>query len=188
MEVYLNAISHYFPKRVVNNDEIISDYLQHYEGDEPLAAEDLFRQCGVKTRYQTGEDQTAKDLGNEAANNLFSEWKIPKESIDYLLFISDALDYKGPTTACVMQNDLGLRTNIGALDVLHGCTGFVYGLNLAKALIFSGSAKRVLVVTADTPTKVVHPVDADLRAIFSDAGAAALVSNEIFEAMDIAFA
>lgn len=77
-----------------------------------------------------------------------------------------------------MQNDLGLGQNVGAIDILHGCTGFIYGLNIAKALIISGQVNNVLLVTADTPTKIIHPSDVDLRAIFSDGAAATLISKE----------
>lgn len=178
---YINAISYYFPDKSFNNSEIINDYYKYCDESEQkgITEEDIFKQCGIKNRYAAEIEETAKDVGNKAAEKLFAEWAVAKEEIDYLIFVSDALDYKGPTTACVMQHDLGLSESCGAIDVLHGCTGFIYGLSLAKALIVSEQFNNILIITADTPTKVVHPADIDLRAIFSDAGAATLVSNKI---------
>lgn len=180
--VYINAVSYHLPDTALGNQELIEDYLPYTKaGDDIFSAEDLADQCWVKKRYQVDLSETAKDLGNAAAKKLFSEWNIEKEEIDYIIFVSDALEYKGPTTACIMQNDLGLRQSVGAIDILHGCTGFVYGLSLAKALVQSGQINNALLVTADVPTKVIHPSDVDLRAIFSDGGAATFISNSKME-------
>lgn len=178
--VYINAISYHFPAKSLSNKDVIEDYVKFCPKEKraEISEENILKQCGIKKRYATEIEETAKDLGNAAANKLFKEWNINKAEIDYLIFISDALDYKGPTTACVMQSDLELSESCGAIDVLHGCTGFIYGLSLAKALISSKQFNNVLIITADTPSKVVHPEDIDLRVIFSDAGAATLVSNK----------
>jgi len=178
--IYINAISYHFPKRSISNKKIIEEYLIYCDLKRrtKITEEDIFKQCGINNRYASEQEETAKDLGNKSAIKLFKEWDIDKSTIEYLIFVSDALDYKGPTTACVMQNDLGLSEKCAAIDVLHGCTGYIYGLSLAKALIVSKQCSNVLIITADTPSKVVHPADIELRAIFSDAGAATIVSNK----------
>lgn len=177
--VYINAISYHLPENSLGNQEIIDEYLPYTkEGGVVFTADDLSMQSWVNRRFQSDRTETAKDLGNAAVKKLFAEWDIDKDSVEYLIFVSDALEYKGPTTACVMQNDLGLKQAIGAIDVLHGCTGYLYGLSLAKALISSGQVNNVLLVTADVPTKVIHPEDVGIRAIFSDAGAASFISKE----------
>ncbi len=176
--VYVNAISYYLPEKFLDNETIIKEFYEHAgEIDNSVTAQSLFEQCGVKKRYVSHVDESSKILGNKAAENLFSEWKIDRSSIEYLIFVSDALEYKGPTTACVMQHDLQLNQTVAAIDVLHGCTGWIYGLSLARAVIEMGLVNNVLVVTADTPTKVIHPSDVDIRGIFSDAGAATFISN-----------
>ena len=178
--IYINAISYHLPKKSLSNKDIINDYMKFCPLDKRIdvSEQDILKQCGIAKRYTTEIEETAKDIGNKSALKLFEEWKIDKSIIDYIIFVSDALDYKGPTTACIMQSDLGLSQNCGAIDVLHGCTGYIYGLSLAKALITSGQCNNVLLITADTPSKVVHPEDIDLRAIFSDAGASTLISNK----------
>src|SRR5262249_42732464 len=84
-------------------------------------------------------------------------------------------DYPLPTTACLMQSRLGLKTSVGALDFNLGCSGFVYGLSLADGLIRGGAAKRVLLLTAETYSKYIHPADRSLRTIFGDGAAATLI-------------
>ncbi len=175
--IQLNAISYYLPEVKISNEEIVADY-QKYGGPQPIpSAEDLYKQCGVRNRYRAHYDETTRDLSRRSAERLFDDWKVDRDKIDYIIMVSDALEFKGPTTACLLQNDLGLKTEVGAIDVLHGCTGFIYGLSLAKALIAIDQASNVLVITGDVPTKVIHPEDADLRAIFSDAAASTLVSR-----------
>ncbi|MBW6484099.1 MAG: ketoacyl-ACP synthase III [Vicingaceae bacterium] len=177
--VYINAISYHFPEKSITNDELITDFNSNWNREKiNISSEELYKQCWVNKRYISSLDETAKDLGNAAANKLFKEWNINRNEIEYLIFVSDALEYKGPTTACIMQYDLDLAQTCAAIDVLHGCTGFIYGLSLAKALIDSEQVKNVLLITADVPTKVIHPKDIDLRAIFSDAAAATLISNK----------
>ena len=167
--VYINAISYHLARNPVDNQTIIDDYLPYVKsGEKPLSAEDLYKQCWVKMRYQIDLDKTPKDLGNAAAEKLFGEWKIDKSEIQYIIFVSDAPDFKGPTTACIMQDDLGLRKEVGAIDILHGCSGYIYGLSIAKALLIAEQVENVLLITADAPSKIVHPADADFRAIFGD--------------------
>jgi 3-oxoacyl-[acyl-carrier-protein] synthase-3 len=116
-------------------------------------------------------------LGVRAANNLFSQYDIDRSTIDFLLFCTQTPDYALPTTACMMQQRLGLQTNIGALDFNLGCSGFVYGLALADGLIRSGNCRRVLLVTAETYSKLIHPTDRSLRTIFGDGAAATLIES-----------
>lgn len=180
--IYLNAIATYFPEKTIDNETIIREFFE-YGGktDVEITPESIFNQCGIKNRFVANLEDTTKDLGNRAATKLFEEWNIDKSKIDYLIFVSDASEYKGPNTACIMQHNLGLEQTTAAIDVQHGCTGFIYGLSLAKAVIFSGMAKNVLLVTSDAPTKVIHPEDIELRSIFSDAAAATLISDSKLE-------
>jgi 3-oxoacyl-[acyl-carrier-protein] synthase-3 len=174
MSAYIQYLSYYLPDNILTNKELskISGWKE----------EDLFNKSGVEKRYFADLETTASDLGNRAAEIFFSEHpSVAKEEVDYLIFISDALDYKGPTSASIMQHKIGLPNHIGSIDILHGCTGYIYGLNLAKALIVSGQAKNVLVITADTPTKVIHPDDIELIAIFSDGAAVTLITENTVE-------
>ena len=114
-------------------------------------------------------------MGVTAAGKLFACHAIDPASIDFLLLCTQTPDYPLPTTACLMQERLGLPTSVGVLDINLGCSGFVYGLALAEGLIRAGAARRVLFVTAETYSKYIHPADRSLRTIFGDAAAATLI-------------
>ena len=97
------------------------------------------RNSGPPTLQLTTE--CSSDLGVKAAEKLFVENQIDPASIDYLLFCTQTPDYALPTTACLIQERLGLRTNIGAVDFNLGCSGFVYGLSLAEGFDHERSRK-----------------------------------------------
>jgi 3-oxoacyl-[acyl-carrier-protein] synthase-3 len=135
----------------------------------------IARKTGIRVRRVCGPGECVSDLAVGAAEKLFEEHRIDRSSIDFLLLCTQTPDYPLPTTACLVQDRLGLPTSIGALDFNLGCSGFVYGLSLADGLIRSGAARRVLLITAETYTKYIHPTDRSLRTIFSDGSAATLV-------------
>jgi len=102
--------------------------------------------------------------------------KEDKDLIDFVLFCTQSPDYLLPTSACLLQSRLGLKTSIGALDFNLGCSGYVYGLALAKGLINSGVCKNILLVTGETYSKFIAEDDISNRSIFGDAGTATIVT------------
>lgn len=164
----IGPIAIYLPEKVENNDFLGA---QFPKWDMPL----IYKKTGVRQRHIARPDQCASDLGVAAAERLFAEYNIDRDTIDFLLFCTQTPDYVLPTTSCLMQDRLGLRTSIGALDFNLGCSGFVYGLSLADGLIRSGSARRILLVTAETYSKYIDPTDRSLRTIFGDGTAATLI-------------
>lgn len=132
---------------------------------------------GIHARHIAAPNECSSDLGEKAARKLFDSYDIDPQSIDFLLLCTQTPDYALPTTACVLQNRLGLRTDSGALDFNLGCSGFVYGLAMADGLIRTGSAKRILLITAETYTKLIDSTDRSLRTIFGDAAAATLIES-----------
>jgi 3-oxoacyl-[acyl-carrier-protein] synthase-3 len=135
----------------------------------------IYKKTGIRARHIAAPGETASDLAAQAAEKLFERHDIDRKSIDFLLFCTQSPDYPLPTTACLLQNRLKLRTSIGALDFNLGCSGFVYGLSLADGLIRGGAAERILLVTAETYSKYIHPTDRSLRTIFGDGAAATLI-------------
>ena len=166
----IGPISVYLPDRVETNDDLQQEF--------PSWNLDLiYSKTGIRARHIAAPDECASDLGVEAARKLFAKYEIDPESIDFLLFCTQTPDYPLPTTACLMQDRLGLRTSSGALDFNLGCSGYVYGLSLADGLIRSGAARRVLLITAETYSKYIHETDRSLRTIFGDGAAATLVES-----------
>ena len=173
MNAYINAISYYLPEKVLTNEALVQEFPE-------WTVEKVAAKVGVTERHIAAENETAADMGVKASEKLFSEHSIDRNDIDFVLLCTQSPDYYLPTSACLIQERLGLRTNIGALDFNLGCSGFVYGLSLAKGLIAGGIAKNVLLITAETYSKHMHPSDKGNRTIFGDAAAATLVATEGF--------
>jgi len=168
MSAEISRISYYLPETVVTNKDFETEFPE-------WDSEKIESKTGIKERHVAGEQETALDLGFRAAENVLKEF--PKEQIDFLLFCTQSPDYFLPTSACVLQEKLGLNKTIGALDYNLGCSGFVYGLALAKSLISAGIASNVLLVTSETYNKHIHPKDKANRTIFGDGAAACVISK-----------
>lgn len=138
----------------------------------------IAQKTGIEQRYIAAADETASDLAVAAIEKLFQQHAVDPQSIDFLLYCTQTPDYPLPTTACLLQDRLGLPTSAGALDFNLGCSGFVYGLAIAQGLIHSGAAKRILLVTAETYTKYIDSSDRSLRTIFGDAAACCLIEAD----------
>ncbi|MDG1859568.1 MAG: hypothetical protein P8I94_10720 [Emcibacteraceae bacterium] len=118
-----------------------------------------------------------------ACNKLLD--KVDSSSIDYLLLCTQSPEYFLPTTSCILQHKLGLNNSCGALDFNLGCSGYIYGLSLAKGLIASGQAQRVLLVTSETYSKHIKESDVANRSIFGDAATATLIENSSDDIINI---
>ncbi len=164
----VGPIAVHLPEQVETNADLVVD---NPKWDMDLIAS----KTGIYQRHIAAPNECSSDLGVKAAEKLFAEFDIDPASIDFLLFCTQTPDYPLPTTACLMQDRLGLPTNAGALDFNLGCSGYVYGLSICDGLIRSGAAKRILFVTAETYTKLIHKQDRSLRTIFGDGAAASLI-------------
>jgi 3-oxoacyl-[acyl-carrier-protein] synthase III len=173
MEVYISAISYYLPEKVLTNENLITDFPE-------WTVEKVASKIGIKERHIAADEETAMDMGINAAIKLFLEHNIDRSSIDFLLFCTQSPDYFLPSSACLMQERLGLSTSCGAFDFNLGCSGFVYGLSIAKGLIAGGIATNVLLITSETYSKYIYIKDKGNRTIFGDAATATLISSEGF--------
>ena len=107
---------------------------------------------------------------------IFEKKVIARESVDFVLFCTQSPDYFLPTSACIIQSRLGLGKSCGALDFNLGCSGWIYGLGLAKGLIETGQATNVLFLTGETYSKFLQDDDKSTRTLCGDAGSATLIS------------
>lgn len=170
---FIKAISYYLPERVVTNEELLNEFPE-------WSVEKVAQKVGVDSRHLAAEDETAGDMAEKAARKLFEEYQIDPKTIDFLMLCTQSPDYFLPSTACVLQDRLGIPTSAGAFDYNLGCSGCVYGMAMAKGLIAGGIAKNVLLLTAETYNKYLHPSDKSNRSIFGDGAAACLISTEGF--------
>lgn len=170
-KAYLKAFSYYLPEREVTNEEIIREFPE-------WSVEKVAEKVGVFSRHIAGEKETAGDLAEKAALALFEEYGISPQEIDFVMLCTQSPDYFLPSTACVLQNRLGIPTSAGAFDYNLGCSGCIYGMAIAKGLIASGTANNILLLTAETYNKYLHPDDKSNRSIFGDGAAACLISTD----------
>lgn len=168
---YIKAVSHYLPEPVLSN-EMLSEQFPEWSVDK------ISEKTGIYNRHIAPGEMFSSDMGVLAAEKLFRDYNIQPERIDFILFCTQSPDYFLPTTACLIQDRLNIPTSAGALDFNLGCSGYIYGLSLAKGLIFAGIAKNILLITAETYSKFIHPQDKSNRTIFGDGAAATLVSAE----------
>ncbi|WP_339657184.1 ketoacyl-ACP synthase III [Flavobacterium frigidarium] len=171
MEAYIKHISCYLPTGSLSNDEIATRFPE-------WDSEKIIQKIGVKSRNISDENQFTSDMATEAINKLCLEYKIDKASIDYLLVCTQTPDYYLPATACIVQNKAGLSTHCAAIDINQGCSGYIYGLSIAKGLVVANIAKNVILVTAEMYSKHIHPLDKGNLSIFGDAACATLISGE----------
>jgi 3-oxoacyl-[acyl-carrier-protein] synthase-3 len=169
-KAYIKDIEYYFPPHKVSNQDLATEFKINHS--------DIFTKTGVKNRYKTSTGIIGSDLGFEAAKILLSKMnKQEINEIDCILFCTEGLDYKAPTTACILQNRLQLSKKTTSIDIPMGCTGFINGLLLAQSLIVSGNAQNILFITAEIASTVTNPKNLELRSLFSDAGCATLISG-----------
>lgn len=169
-KAYIKEIAYYLPDCVVTNEDIVHDFPE-------WSVEKIASKVGVNQRHVAASDETAVDLAIAAAEKLFGNSDVDRQNVDYILFCTQSPDYFLPTSACIIQNKLGLRKSIGALDFSMGCSGYIYGLSLAKGLICAGIARNILLLTGETYNKHIHPKDKGNRTIFGDAATATVIST-----------
>lgn len=173
MKAFIKAISYYLPESVLTNEELVNAFPE-------WSVEKVAAKVGVCSRHIAGPGETAGDMAEKAAHRLFDEYGIMVSDVDFVLFCSQSSDYFLPSTACLLQHRLGISKSAGAFDYNLGCSGCVYGMAVAKGLIAAGIAKNVLLLTAETYTKYLHPQDKSNRSIFGDGAAACLISTDGF--------
>jgi len=168
MSAKISQIQYYLPENVLSNEYLVT---QHPEWN-PQKVES---KVGIRNRHIALPEETALDMAVKAAEKLFVS--VDPNTIDFVLFCTQSPDHLLPTSACIAQERLGLRTNIGSMDFNLGCSGYIYGLALAKGLISSGVAGNVLLLTGETYSKFMAVSDISNRSIFGDAATASLISK-----------
>lgn len=134
---------------------------------------------GIKQRHIAAPDETTCDLAEHAARNALDTADIDPNSIDQIIVATTTPDLIFPSTACLLQERLGINNKCAAYDVQAVCTGFMYALSIGDKFIKSGSDKRVMVVGADVNSKIIDWSDRGTCVIFADgAGAVILEAAE----------
>ncbi|MCQ4814654.1 3-oxoacyl-ACP synthase III family protein [Cloacibacillus evryensis] len=170
MKIGIHSIEYYLPEHILENMTLAALYPE-------WTAEKILSKTGIRSRHIASESECVSDITEKAAKKLFSAHNIDSSDIDFLILITENPDYILPPTSCILQDRLGLSVKSGAIDVNLGCSGFVYGLKLAKALIASGESKNLLLLTGDMYSKRINPMDKSTRTLFGDAATASLITT-----------
>lgn len=167
--IKVSKIEYYLPELVLTNEDLEKEFPE-------WSSERIHEKVGIRQRHISAAHETVLELAVKSSEKLFESYE--RDKVDFILFCTQSPDYFLPTTACLLQNRLGLRKNIGAMDFNLGCSGFVYGMAFAKGLIAAGIAENVLLITAETYTKHINRKDKANRSIFGDASASTIIEKD----------
>lgn len=171
MKARIAAIEYVLPESVLRNEDLSRSH-------PDWKVDKMSKTTGIRERRVASVEEYTSDFATAAALRLFSKNGIDPSEVDYLILCTQSPDYFLPTTACIVQSQIGMRLDVGAVDITLGCSGFIYALGLAKGLIESGQVRNVLVITAETHSKFANPDDKSTRPIFGDGAAATLVVGD----------
>ena len=133
---------------------------------------------GIKATYKALPEQTASDLAVAAAQELFSHIDVEKSEIGAMFLVTQSPDYRRPSSASIVQIRLGLPIDCSCMEINLGCSGFVYGLQTAMAMMSASDYKYGLLLMGETATKLVDPLDKSIVMMYGDAGAAILLERK----------
>ncbi len=168
MTAAITALGYHLPDRVVTNAELAAE-------NPAWDFQQIETRSGVLERRVAAPNETALDLAAAACTRLFDRRPGLREGVDAIIFVTESPDYVMPPNACLLQHRLGVGEDCLAFDVNLGCSGFVYGLTVAEGLIAARRATQVLLVTAETYSRHIHPGDRAVRTLFGDGAAVALI-------------
>jgi 3-oxoacyl-[acyl-carrier-protein] synthase-3 len=162
------SIGAYVPSKILTNKD--------FESIVDTTEEWILKRTGIEQRHIAAPEQATSDLAVEACKLAIERSGPEKEEIDMIIVATITPDYLCmPSTACVVADKLGL-VNVAAFDISAACTGFVYALSIAKAFIESGMKKNVLIVGAETLSRIVDYSDRTTCVLFGDGAGAAVIS------------
>ncbi|GDX88495.1 3-oxoacyl-[acyl-carrier-protein] synthase 3 [Nitrospirota bacterium] len=159
----------YLPERVVSNREVGASL-----GLDPGV---VSRLTGIEERRWAADSQASSDLAVEAARRALHAAGLPVLELGAIVLSTTSPDSVFPSTACHVQRMLGCAT-IPAFDVAASCSGFLYGLSMADAMIRSGQVKTCLVVAAEVKSRSIDPADGDTVLLFGDGAGAVVLRGE----------
>lgn len=173
--VGIKGMGYYVPENVVTNFDL--------EKIVDTTDEWIRTRTGIEERRFASPDEATSDLSYKAALKAIEVAKIDKNQIDMIIVATCTPDYIAQGTSCLVQNKLGL-TSIPCLDVNAACSGFIYGMSMAYSLVKSKIYKNILVVGAETLSRIIDMQDRNTCVLFGD-GAGAVIIGEVEEGYGI---
>lgn len=159
---------HYVPDKILTNFDL--------EKMVDTSDEWIRTRTGMVERRIASEDQAASDLAYQASLKAFEMAKIKPKDLDMIIIGTISGDHPFPSTSCILQKKLGLK-NIPAFDISAGCSGWIYGTNIAKQYIENGIVKNVLVIGVEILTRITNWNDRNTCILFGDGAGATIISR-----------
>jgi len=163
-----SSFGSFAPKKVVNNFDL--------EKIVETSDEWIRTRTGMFERHYASADEAASDLAYQAALNAVESSSVKYKDIDQIIVATISGDHPVPSTACMLQKRLGLK-NVPAFDIAAGCTGFVYGIDIARQYVENGMRSNVLVVGVEILTRITNWKDRNTCVLFGDGAGATIVSR-----------
>lgn len=167
-------ISYYLPNNLITND----DLYKSTNNDPQWSDEKIVEKCGIRIRHIASEGELVSHMCIKASKKLLDEYNIEPSEIDFIILCTETPDYLQPASAFLVASELGLRQDIGAFDIKLACSGYTYALYIAKGLIATKIAKKVLVCTADLTATTNKNTSIAQRILFSDGASATLIDED----------
>lgn len=164
----IRGMGSFLPERVLTNQDL--------EKMVDTSDEWIVSRTGMKERRIAGPSEFTSTMGKKASEKALKESGLPAESIDMVIVATTTPDYPCPSTAAIIQGELG-AVNASAVDIQAACTGYLYGLSMAKAYVESGMCKNVLVVASEKMSSIVDYTNRDTCVLFGDGASAAVISH-----------
>ncbi|HOK80488.1 MAG TPA: beta-ketoacyl-ACP synthase III [bacterium] len=162
------GIGSYLPEKVLSNADL--------EKMVDTSDEWIVTRTGIRERRICPEDMASSDLGVEAAKRAITDAAISSNEIDMIVCATITADMVFPSTACIIQNKLGLN-DIPCFDISAACSGFIYGLEIARSFIVAGKCEKILVVAAECMSRVTDYTDRATCVLLGDGAAAAIIAK-----------
>lgn len=166
--VGIKGLGYYVPENIVTNFDL--------EKVVDTSDEWIRTRTGIEERRFAAEDEATSDLGYKAAIKAIENAKVDIQEIDLIIVATATADYLTQPTACLIQKKLGL-SKIPCFDVGAACTGFIYALTVANSMIKTKLFKNILVIGAETLSRIADMKDRNTCVLFGDGAAAAVVGN-----------
>lgn len=138
----------------------------------------ILDRTGIGKRHIVSETETTTSMATLAAQKAIEAAQIDLNDIDLIIVATSTPDYAFPSTACLLQHELGIKNNCPAFDISAACAGFIYALSIANQYIHSGSARNVLVVGVDVSSKLLDWTDRRTCILFADGAGAAILKAD----------
>lgn len=168
--VKIAGVGHYAPPRIVTNHDL--------EAWLDTSDEWITTRTGMKRRHWASDDEATSDLASAAASAALVHAGLRAEEIDCFIVATVTPDYYFPATACLVASKLGV-TDKAAFDIAIACSGFIYGLTVASGLIRSGVYERIMLIGAETLSKILDKQDRSTAILFGDGAGAVVLERSV---------